>query len=161
MLSPNVEAMLTQLAPVFKAFMDRIAPLLDQPVVRVPYNLPLAQSVTVPAGATGFIIDPTSFSYSLEWPLEVHTVKFSQDPAHTFRDWRIAIQDQVVNQPLQKAQSTMVATMIDDNTGAWRWEFPWTVRPKGGALVVNVDNLDTVNPITIDLNFIGYLEIPR
>ena len=160
MLAPNVEAMLSQLAPVFKGFMDRIQPLLDQPVVRVPYSMPLAQSVTVPAGQQGFILDPTSFSYSLEWPLEVHRVKFSQDPAHTPRDWRINIQDQVVNQPLQKNNS-MVATLIENNTGDWKWKYPWTVRPKGGALIVNVDNLDTVNPITVDLSFVGYLMIPR
>lgn len=160
MLSPAVEAMLTQLAPVFKGFMERIEPLLSQPVVRVPYSLPLAQATTVAAGATNFPLDPTSFSYSLEWPLEVHAVKFAQDPAHTFQDWRITIQDQVVNQPLQKT-NVNVADLVDDNTGKWEWKYPWVVRPKGGALNVTVDNLDTVNPITINMAFVGYLMIPR
>lgn len=159
-LPPNVESMLSQLAPVFKSFMDRIGPLLDQPIVRIPYSFPLATSTVVPAGQSGFILDPTSFSNSLEWPMEVHKVKFSQDPQHTFRDWRINIQDQIVNQPLQK-NDAMVATLVDDNTGAWAWEFPWTIRPKGGAYICTVDNLDTVNPITVDIDFVGFLQIPR
>lgn len=152
--------MLTQLAPVFKGFMDRVEPLLSQPVVRIPYSFPLATSATIPAGQSGFILDPTSFSNSLEWPMEVHKVKFSQDPQHTFRDWRINIQDQIVNQPLQK-NDAMVATLVDDNTGAWDWRYPWTIRPKGGAFICTVDNLDTVNPITVDIDFVGYLQIPR
>lgn len=160
MLSPAVEAMLTQLAPVFKGFMDRIAPLLDQPIIRVPWVMPLATATSVAAGASNFPLDPTSFSYSLEWPFEVRAVKFAQDPAHTFQDWRITIQDQIVNQPLQKTNAC-VADLVDDNTGKWVWEFPWIVRPKGGALQVAVDNLDTVNPITINMSFIGYLMIPR
>lgn len=160
MLSQGAEAMLSQLLPHFKGLMDRIEPLLNQPVVRVPYSLPLANSTVIPAGQQGQVLDSTSFSYSLEWPLEVHEVKFSQDIAHTFRDWRVNIQDQVVNQPLQK-NTPMVADLVDDNTGKWTWKFPWVVRPKGGALLISVDNLDTVNPITVDLSFNGYLMIPR
>lgn len=159
-LAPNVESMLTQLAPIFHAFMDRVGPLLDQPVVRLPYSFPLATSTVVGAGVTGQVLDPTSFQNGLEWPMEVHKVKFSQDPQHTFRDWRINIQDQIVNQPMQ-SNNAMVATLVDDNTGAWSWDFPWTIRPKGGRFVVTVDNLDTVNPITVDLNFVGFLLIPR
>jgi hypothetical protein len=35
------------------------------------------------------------------------------------------------------------------------------VRPKGGGLVPYVTNLDTVNPITIDIGFVGNLLLPR
>lgn len=160
MLSPGVEAMLSQLAPFLSGLWNQLQPLLAQPVVRVPWSMPLTTSTVIPAGQQGFILSATAFSYSLEWPFEVHEVKFSQDPAHTFRDWRINIQDQVVNQPLQKSNS-MVADLVDDNTGKWSWRYPWTVRPKGGALIVTADNLDTVNPIVVDLSFNGYLMIPR
>lgn len=152
--------MLSQLAPFFKGFMDRIEPLLNQPVVRIPYSLPLANSTVIPAGQQGFLLDPPSFSWNLEWPLEVHEVKFSQDIAHTFRDWRVNFQDQIVNQPLQK-NAPMVADLVDDNTGKWIWKYPWTIRPKGGAIIVTADNLDDVNPITVDLSFNGFLMVPR
>jgi len=152
--------MLAQLAPTIKGFFDKVNPLLAQPVIRMPYNLPLARSQVLAAGSTGNILTPTDFSHSLEWPFEVHQVKFSQDIAHTFRDWRVGIQDQTFNQPFQKA-NFMIADIVDDNTGKWELKFPWVVRPKGGALGVVADNLDDVNPITVDINFIGYLLIPR
>lgn len=159
-VSPGLGAMLAQLAPVFQGFMNKIQPLLNQPVIRMPYNLPLARSQVLTAGSTSNILTPTDFSHSLEWPFEVRWVKFSQDPAHTYRDWRVGIQDQTFNQPFQKS-NFMVADVVDDNTGKYVLEFPWIVRPKGGALNVVVDNLDTVNPLTVDINFSGYLLIPR
>jgi hypothetical protein len=55
----------------------------------------------------------------------------------------------------------MVATLIRDNTGTWELPFPWVVRPKGGGLTVTVDNLDSQNPLTVDIAFIGNLLIPR
>lgn len=159
-LSPGLEAMLTQLGPLIHGFMNRLEPLLNQPVVRVPYSLALAESTVIPAGQQGFILNSTSFNNNLEWPIEVHNVKFSQDIAHTFRDWRVNLTDQIVNQPLQKS-TPMVADLVEDNTGMLRWDYPWVVRPKGGAIIVLADNLDTVNPVTVDLSFNGYLMIPR
>lgn len=152
--------MLTQLGPLIHGFMNRVEPLLSQPVVRIPWSMPLADSTVIPAGQQGFVLSSTDFNYSLEWPFEVHQVKFSQDIAHTFRDWRVDFQDQIVNQPLQKT-APMIADLVDDNTGKWIWEYPWIVRPKGGAILVKADNLDDVNPITVDMAFIGYLMVPR
>lgn len=152
--------MAAQLAPFLHGVWQRIQPLVDQPVIRMPYSLPLAQGQVIGAGVSGAILAPSSFSWNLEWPLEIHAVKFSQDIAHTFRDWQVQIQDQTFNQPFQKNPS-LVADLVDDNTGKWDWKFPWVIRPKGGAVQVLVNNLDTVNPITVDLSFLGYMMIPR
>lgn len=156
----GLAAMLMQLAPTVQSLINRIKPVIDQPVIRFPYNLPLRNSFTVPAGGIGQRMPDTDFIHALEWPFEVHKVKFSQDPAHTFRDWRVSIKDQTFNQDFMKTQA-MVALLLSDNTGAWELDLPWTVRPKGGGLTVTVDNLDTVNPITVDINFEGFLLIPR
>jgi hypothetical protein len=153
--------MLVQLAPVAQRIMQAFAPLIDQPVIRKPYSMSLAQSQVIPASSS-VVLTPTDFSYSFEWPFEAHEMKFSQDPAHTSRDWRVVIVDGTFNQPLEKAQTgAMVADLIDDNTGKWVWKFPWVVRPKGGQFQIVVTNLDTVNPITVDLSFLGYQMIPR
>lgn len=158
--SPGLGAMMTQLAPLIQSALNKVQPLLDQPVIRMPYAMPLARSQVISAGQTGAILAPTDFSFNFEWPFEVRAVKFSQDVSHTYRDWRVNFQDQTFNQPLQKANA-LVADLVDDNTGKWAWELPWVIRPKGGGMNVTVDNLDTVNPITVDLAFIGYLMIPR
>lgn len=156
----TLESMLAQIGPYLKPIVDAIKPIVDQPVIRMPYNLPLAQSTVVQAGVNNFPLVQSNFSHSLEWPFEIWKIKFSQDPAHTFRDWRFFNMDVTFNQPWMKA-SAMVATLIDDNTAVWNLEFPWIVRPKGGGLNPFVDNLDTVNPITIDINFEGYVLMPR
>ena len=153
-------AMLAQLGPLVKTTMDKLKPLIDQPIIRMPYNLPSANTSTVPAGQTGFRMPDTDFIHALEWPFEIHRVKFSQDPSHTFRYWRVRIQDQPFNQDMMK-NNTMVALLAKDNTGTWPLEMPWIVRPKGGGLIVTVDNLDESNPILVDINFEGYLMIPR
>lgn len=159
-VSPGLEAMLVQLGPVIEQLKKQLGPLLDQPVIRMPWSLPLAQSQVIPPGASGQVLNSTSFTFNLEWPFEVHNVKFSQDIAHTYRDWQVYFQDQTFNQPLEK-NAPLVADLVDDNTGKWEWKFPWTIRPKGGAMQVLVTNLDTVNPITVDVAFNGYLMIPR
>ena len=88
--------------------MDRIQPLLNQPVIRFPYNMPLAASQVIPPGATQ-VLTPPDFQYCFEWPFEVPGDFVLQDPAHTFRDWRVAILDQTFNQPWQKGfAGTMV-----------------------------------------------------
>ena len=160
-LSPGLSSMLVQLAPFAQRVMSAIAPIIDQPVMRKPYSMSLSTSQVVAAGAT-VVLTATDFQYSFEWPMEVHEIKFSQDPAHTSRDWRVLLVDGTFNQPLEKAQTgSMVADLIDDNTGKWCWKFPWIVRPKGGQFQIMVTNLDTVNPITVDLAFLGYQLIPR
>lgn len=158
--SEGFAAQLMQLAPAVKGVLDKLKPLVDQPVIRFPYELPLARTQTIAAGQTGFRLPDTDFIHALEWPFEIKKIKFSNDPSHTFRDWRITIKDQSFNQEWSKT-SAMVATIINDNTAAYELEFPWIVRPKGGGITVTVDNLDTQNPINVDLNFVGYLLIPR
>lgn len=153
--------MLQQLAPQFANVLGQIQPLLDQPIIRFPYNIPLSVSQTIAPGAT-VALTPPDFQYSFEWPFEIRELAFSNDPAHTFRDWRVAILDQTFNQPWQKGiAGTMVATLLDANTNKYPLKFPWVVRPKGGGISVVVTNLDTVNPITVDVNFIGSQMLPR
>ncbi len=159
--SPALAAMATQLAPTIANLLAGVKPLFDQPIIRFPYNMPLAASQVIPAGQT-VRLTPPDFQYSLEWPFEIHRIGFSQDPAHTARDWRVFIQDQTFNQPWQLAQSgVLVASLIDTNTDKYELKFPWIVRPKGGALSFVVTNLDTVNPITVDIDVIGYQMLPR
>ena len=159
--SPALSAMLAQLAPWWLDVLNKISPLLNQPVIRYPYSIPLAQSQVIAAGATAVLNQP-DFNYNFEWPFEIQEIGLSQDPAHTTRDWRIAIQDQTFNQPFQKAQSgTMVATLLETNTDKYVLKFPWIIRPKGGGLQITVTNLDQVNPITVDMNLIGAQMIPR
>ena len=153
-------AQAVQLAPLVKTLVDAFKPIIDQPIIRFPYNLPLANSQTIAAGQTGFRLPDTDFIHALEWPFEVHYVTFSQDAAHTTRDWRVSVQDQTFNQVMMK-NPTMVDLLIKKNEGVWPLKMPWVVRPKGGGLIVTCDNLDTGNPITVDMNFEGYLMIPR
>lgn len=162
MMAPSgmTDSMLAQLAPYIKPLIDAVKPIVDQPVIRMPYNLPLAQSAVIQPGVSNFPLMQSNFSHSLEWPFEIHKIKFSQDPAHTFRDWRFSNIDITFNQPWMKS-SAMVATLVDDNTGVWELKFPWMVRPKGGGLNPFIDNLDTVNPITIDIDFEGYVLMPK
>lgn len=160
-LSPGLSAMLSQLSPVVESVLRKIQPVLDQPVVRFPYTMPLSAGMVVPPGQQ-LILTPTDFQYSLEYPFEVHDISLSQDITHTYRDWRIAFQDQSYNQPLQKSiTGTLVANLVDLNTGKYCWKYPWTVRPKGGGYQILVTNLDTVNPLTVDISLNGYQLIPR
>jgi hypothetical protein len=161
MMTPGLEAMIAQLGPVVQRILQSVAPLVEQPVVRVPYSMSLSETQVIPAGES-VLLTPTDFQYSFEWPLEVHEVGFSQDPSHTYRDWRILFSDQIFNRPLEKAQTgSSPATLVDLNTGKWCWKFPWVVRPKGGAFSCLVTNLDQINPISVDISFIGYQLIPR
>lgn len=155
----DISAMLTQLGPKIHDWLQRVEPLLNQPVLRLPYAFPLVAPQTIPAGTQNAILNSTSFNNNLEYPFELHELKFSQDPAHTFQDWQVAIQDQTFNQPLSKSAVT-VANMVDDNTGKWKWGYPWIIRPKGGAFNISANNLDTVNPITVEIGLLGYLLIP-
>jgi len=156
---PDVVDALNQILPLAKSALDRVQPLLTQPFRRQPYVIPLVQSAVIGAGLTNQPLQSSDFSHALEWDFEVHYVKFSQDIAHTTRDWRFFVRDLIVAQDLMKA-SAMVSTLAWDNTGAWELEYPWIVPKKGGGLQPYVDNLDTVNPITVDVAFVGYLLMP-
>jgi hypothetical protein len=153
-------AMLVQYAPIFKKVADHIKPLLDQPVIRIPFVLGNMNSLVLTPGQSNARFPESDFSLSLEWPFEVHRIRFSNDASHTFRDWQVTIQDQTFNQDWQK-NPVKPAQLVEANTAFWKLTFPWVVRPKGGALVVTVNNLDTANPITVDVAFEGALLIPR
>ncbi len=158
----GLDAMLMQWAPTFKGLADRIRPLVDQPIIRFPYNMSTSSSQTIAAGVTNQPLPQTDFSNSLEYPFEVKKIRFTQDPSHTPRDWRFQNLDLTFTMQWQKSpQGAMVETIVDANTLIWTLEFPWIVRPKGGALQPTVSNLDTVNAITVDVAFIGYLLLPR
>lgn len=159
-MNAGLASQLLQLTPTINRIVQALKPLTDQPLIRFPYTMPLASSLVIDAGQRNIVAPSADFNHSLEWPFEVHTVKFSNDPSHTFRDWRVAVQDQSFNQPWQKS-NTMVDLLIERNTAQWKLRFPWVVRPKGGGLAVTFDNLDEDNPITVDINFEGYLLIPR
>ena len=152
--------MLLQLAPLAKNIIDAIKPVVDQPVERFPFVMPLRQSQVIPAGTTGQILTASDFQNALEYPFEILSINFSQDPSHTFRDWRVFFRDMIFSMQMG-SNPAMVATLVDANTGSWEWKFPWAMRPKGGAFQIFVDNLDQVNPITIDLTLRGNLLIPR
>jgi len=152
--------MLVQVATRMQSVFDILKPLIDQPVIRFPYTMTNKVPLVIPAGAQGVPFVASDFSHSLEWPFEVHEVKPEQDPAHTFQDWRLMVEDQTFNQRWFKT-ATRIDGLVDDNTGVWRLRFPWIVRPKGGALSLTGDNLDAVNPISVEVTFRGYLMIPR
>lgn len=157
----GLAAQIVQVMPWLKKQLDKIKPIIDQPIIRFPWNLPLITSQVVAAGGTGVRLPSADFNVGLEYPFEVHNVKLSQDPGHTLRDWRLNIADQTFSQDMQ-LNNVMAALLVKDNTGMWELDpYPWIVRPKGGGLNVSVDNLDAVNPITVDISFQGYLMIPR
>lgn len=153
--------MIGQLAYRAQAFMDILRPLVDQPVIRYPHTFSSRTALVMPAGATGVAWVQTDFQNSLEWPFEIERIKPTQDVAHSAQDWRIGISDQVFAQQWFQTQTQLVAGLIDNNTGTWLLKFPYTVRPKGGAFTLTGDNLDTVNPISVNCDFTGYLLIPR
>lgn len=152
--------MMSQFAPVLERLFMGVEPILNQPVIRMPYTIPLAQSTVIPAGAQNQVLSPTDFNLNFEWPFEIHSVKLSQDISHTYRDWAINIQDMTFNQPLMKFSSN-VCDLVDENTGNWEWKFPWVMRPKGGGFNIYGSNNDDVNPITVDVGLRGYFLIPR
>jgi hypothetical protein len=154
-------AMIAQLATVFNDAYRHIKPLIDQPVIRQPYAMGTRTGLVIGAGVTGAAFVASDFQHSLEWLFEVHSIKPTQDAAHTFADWRLSILDQTFNYSWFKEGTALVAGIVDDNTGVYKPDFPWIVRPKGGALVLMADNLDTVNPITVNVEVRGCLLIPR
>lgn len=157
-MADPVEA-LAQILPMVQKAFERVEPLLTQPFRRQPFVLPLATSQVIGAGLTNQPLKASDFTLNLEWDFEVWYTGFSQDVSHTRRDWRFRMNDLMIAQDLFKA-SAMIATLPDDNTGKWRLDYPWILPKKGGGLQPYVDNLDPVNPITVDVAFVGYLLMP-
>ena len=87
----NVQALaqtLLQLVPTARRIADGLRFLFDQPVLRMPYSLGTSaeDGALVAAGARNAVQLQSDFSHSLEYPFEVHRIRFSNDPSHTFRD---------------------------------------------------------------------------
>jgi hypothetical protein len=161
----NVQALaqtLMQLVPTARRIVDGLRFLFDQPVVREPYFLGTSapNGSVVAAGAVNVPQLQSDFSHSLEYPFEVDRIRFSNDPSHTFRDWRVRVVDQTFNHEWMKSQSVMVETMVDANTGFYELRFPWIIRTQGGGQNWFVDNLDPVNPINVSIVLHGHLLIP-
>lgn len=162
----NVAALaqtLMQMVPTARRIADGLRFLFDQPVMRMPYTLGTSDDngALVAAGARNAVMRQSDFSHSLEYPFEVHRIRFSNDPSHTFRDWRVRVVDQTVNQEWSKLQSVMVETLVRADTGFWELGFPWVIRSLGGGQQWFVDNLDPVNPINVSIVLHGFLLIPN
>lgn len=164
-VNPNVSALaatLMQLSPKIGRILKGLSFVVDQPVIRQPQWLGTSTpgGQVIAAGAFNVPLLQSDFSLSLEWPFSVTRIRFSNDSSHTFRDWRVLIQDFTFNQAWMK-NPIMVDTLIDANTGFLELEVPWIVRPQGGGFQINVDNLDAVNPISVNVTLHGSLLIPR
>jgi len=155
-------SVLTQLFPRVDRVFRGLQFLVDQPVIREPYWLgtSAAGGQVIAAGATNVPLLQSDFSHSLEWPFSVRRIRFSNDPQHTFRDWRVVINDQTFSQAWMK-NPILVDSLIDAYSGFLELEVPWIIRPQGGGFQIYVDNLDAVNPITVGVALHGSLLIPR
>jgi hypothetical protein len=161
-LTAALAATLLQLWPRINRVFKGLQFLVDSPIVRQPYVLATSQAggQVIAAGARNIPLLQSDFSHSLEWPFAIYKIRFSNDPQHTFRDWQIMLLDQTFNQQWMKAP-VMVDDLIDANTGFWELAEPWIIRPQGGGQQMNIDNLDTINPISVNIALHGCLLSPR
>jgi hypothetical protein len=140
----------------------------DNLIIRQPYILATSApgGVIIPAGQQNVPQLLSDFSNSLEWPFLIKRIRFVNDAAHTYRDWRVRVVDQTFNQEWMK-NPVMVEALINVETGFWELGEPndkdnegWIMRSQGGGQNWFVDNLDTVNPIQITIALEGYLLMP-
>jgi hypothetical protein len=151
--NPLVEAFL-QMAGAAK----EIATTYDEePYV---FSTETAGGIVIAAGRTNVPLIQTDFLNALEWPFKLYRIRFTNDPQHTYRDWRVRCVDQTYNQEWMK-NPVMVESLVQVNTGFWELPKPWIVRSQGGGQQWFVDNLDTVNPITVNIALHGALVIPH
>jgi hypothetical protein len=116
--------------------------------------------IVIAAGQQNVPLPLVDFSNSLEWPFKLYRIRFTNDPQHTYRDWRVRVVDQTYNQEWMK-NPVMVEQLVQVNTGFWELPKPWIIRSQGGGQNWFIDNLDTVNPITVSLALHGALCIPQ
>ena len=154
-----VSTLMDKILPFAELSLKGLLDLVDPRILRMPYTMPNIGTRVIAAGAVGVPLNQQDFQNALEWPFEVQRIKFSQDPAHTPRDWRIRIVDQSKAQQLMAAP-VMVSTLITNNTGAWELKTP-RVMPARNAWQIFIDNLDPINPITIDFALVGELLVPK
>jgi hypothetical protein len=154
-----VSTLMDKILPLGEFALKGLVDLVDPRILRMPYSMPNVGVRVIAAGQVGVSLNQQDFQNSLEWPFEVQRIKFSQDPAHTPRDWRVRITDQSKAQLLMPAP-VMVAILIDNNTGAWELKTPRVMAARN-AWQIFIDNIDAINPITIDFALVGELLIPK
>lgn len=155
-------AVLTQLYPRITRLFDGFRFLVEQPVIREHYVMGPANpggNIILP-GAVSTPLQAADYSFSLEWPFQVTRIRLSNDAQHTFRDWALLLQDRTFNH--QWMNNPILADgLIDANTGFWTLPEPWVIRPQGGGCQIYITNLDTINPITVNVELHGSLLIPK
>ena len=138
---------------------------------RVPYTMP-GELVVANAGANVPFPDAT-FQQTTELPFEIHSVILTAsqsvlgvpnyipiaEPAPGIDEfWRVRISDLSKNQLITK-NAQLVNTLVERNSRAWYWNYPYTiVRAEG--FDVSVDNLIPAavgNFLRAEITFKGYL----
>ena len=149
--------------PLVQSFseLSRAAAQINGGFIEQPYILGTSAlpGAIIAAGRANVPQLQSDFSLSLEWPFKVKRIRFQNDPQHTFRDWAVRVVDYTFNQEWMK-NPVPVEALIQANTGFWELEVPWIIRSQGGGQNWFVDNLDTVNPITIGIYLEGVLLMP-
>lgn len=158
----GLAASLLQVAPGINRTLQGLRFLLDQPLIREPYVLctSAAGGQVIAAGAMNQPLNAADFSHSMEWPFEIRKIRLAIDAQHSPTDWRVLFQDNTYNHQWMK-NPVPVANLIDANTLMFELPERWIIRPMGGGQQIYVDNLDTVNPISVSVSLIGALLIPR
>jgi hypothetical protein len=153
----------TQQSPLVQTFQQLAlaAEQINDGYVRQPYILGTSAlpGAVIPAGQRNVPQLQSDFSLSLEWPFEIDEIRFVNDAQHTFRDWAVRLVDYTYNQEWMKSP-VPVESLIRADTGIWKLPRPWIMRSQGGGQNWFVDNLDTVNPITIGIYLRGVLVAP-
>jgi hypothetical protein len=160
-MDPNdVASLLTPTAST-QRLLEGLAFLSSAPFDEMPYVMECATpgGQVIAPNARNTVLPTQDYSHSLEYPFRVHELRFSTDAAHTPRDWRVLIKDLSYNQDWMK-NPILAADLIAPNTFSWVLRRPWIVRPQGGGVQVYIDNLDTVNPIAVNVALVGVLLIP-
>jgi hypothetical protein len=129
---------------------------IDDGLIAEPYILGTSAlpGVVIPAGRQNVPLLQSDFSLSLEEPFRVDRIRFVNDAQHTYRNWAVRLVDYTFNQEWMK-YPVVVEGLIQVDTGFWELPKPWIIRSQGGGQNWFVDNLDSVNPITIAIYLHG------
>lgn len=160
--SASQAASLAQLTPFFREALASLKPILDQPVTREPFWLGTSApgGTVIPPGVNNAVLPIFDFTYSLEEPFEMTMMRFTLDPAHTYSDVMVSIQDNTFSHTWSR-NAVLLDTMIDPFYNAVKFVYPWVIRPMGGGLNIFVTNLDPANPLTVYATAVGSRLIPR
>ena len=155
---------------------------------RIPYNI--AAELDVGPNLSGIVFPEASFLHNVDKPFEIHRVKIALtakgtpatfvaptvlEPQPTTLEQRVRLRflDFSKNENLTKS-ATLVALLLQRNTGAWDLEEPYTiVRSEGFQVQIDTQDYpfiifynDNIQPVKVDvqlvrveINFQGYLDI--